>query len=285
MFNTTIPEVRRHKILERLEAVGSVKVTDLASEFKVTTETIRRDLGKLGTQGVLVRTHGGAMLGSNGLDHRADAATTDLSDTPIHYRLLRSRAAKEAIAQEAIRFVENGDVIGLDASTTALALAELLAASTWESLVVVTNSVLAPLRLAKNVHITTVCTGGTVTPSRLSALGPLTVRTYTEYRVRKAFFSCKGFTANHGPTESSEAEAESKRALLASADMRVLLVDSSKLERTSLVPLCSVKSLAHLITDTWIGSSEDLNFIRETGVNVHVLAQPNSPMELKQHAE
>jgi len=252
-------EVRRTRILEMAGQDGSVRVSDLSTRFGVTPETIRREINRLVRQGRLTRVHGGAVL----------PPTAAQYEVPFHSRVERQHAEKGAIASMAARLVEEADVIALDASTTALALALELRARRPRSLVILTNGAQLPLRLADADGITVVCTGGTLRARSLSYVGPQTLRAIDGYRVRKVFMSCKGFTVGDGPTEGNEADAEVKQSFARSAETVVLLVDHSKWGRNSLVPICTVDALTHVVTDRIVTEEERVRLERR-GVTLHV---------------
>ncbi len=252
-------EVRRNRILEMAGQEGSVRVSDLSARFGVTPETIRREINRLVRQGRLTRVHGGAILPPTSVQY----------EVPFHSRVERQHAEKGAIASLAARLVEEGDVVALDASTTALALALELRGRRPRSLVVLTNGAQLPLRLADAEGITVVCTGGTLRSRSLSYVGPQTLRAIDGYRVRKVFMSCKGFMVGDGPTEGNEADAEVKQAYARAAETVVLLVDHSKWGRNSLVPICPVDALTHVVTDQTIAEEERLQ-LESRGVTLHV---------------
>ena len=252
-------EVRRARILELALNEGSVRVSELSALFGVTPETIRREINRLVRQGRLTRVHGGAVLPS----------AAGAQELPFQSRAERQRSEKSAIATAAARLVEDGDVIALDASTTALALALELRARRPRSLVIVTNSAQLPLRVGDAEGMTVVCTGGTLRPCSLSYVGPQTLRAVEGYRVRKALLSCNGFTLADGPSEAGEAEAEVKQAICRTAEEVVLLVDHTKWGRSSLVPVCALTSLHTVVTDR-LPSPEERARLQAAGVTLHL---------------
>src|SRR5690606_34935061 len=94
---------RQRRILEICRRDGNVRTTDLARDFDVTEETIRRDLDSLSKRGHLLRTHGGAMDPS-----------VSLAEPSHNERQARQSAEKEAIAAEAATWLSPGETILLD---------------------------------------------------------------------------------------------------------------------------------------------------------------------------
>ncbi len=251
-------EVRRARILELAAQQGSVRVAVLSQMFSVTPETIRREINRLAQKGQLARVHGGAVLPSG-----------MARELPFQLRSGRQQGEKLAIAAEAAAMVEEGDIVALDASTTALSLGQELAQRGLAAVVVVTNAAELPLRLAEAPGVTVLCTGGTLRGHSRSYVGPQTVRALEGYRVRKTFLSCQGFTLADGPSETSEAEAEVKQALVRAAEEVVLMVDHTKWGRNALVPICPVGALGRVITDR-PPPLEEMRALEDAGVALHV---------------
>lgn len=210
---------RQTRILKHLDTAGAVQVTRLASDLAVTDETIRRDLAKLAAEGFLVRTHGGAV--------RPDE---DLRDKPFSQRRVMNVEAKRAIAMEAAKLVQPGDVIGIDASTTGLELARLLRSNDGDApITVVSNGLDVAKLLAGRDGVRIVSTGGELDEEGTSFTGTLAESAFRQFALRRVFMSCKGFDMERGPSEASLDHAAIKRTMLSIADESVLLVDASKI--------------------------------------------------------
>ena len=228
--------LERHlNILSLLESQGSARVAELAQQFGVTEETIRRDLDKLEAEGRLRRSHGGAIL---------------LKDTggesPYWWREVAHEKEKEAIAHEAVRRVGSGERILLDASTTAWHMARRL---TDQHLVVVTHSIRVAVELAKLSQVEVLFIGGHLVRSSLSLVGPVAERMLGQYHVDRLFLSCRGVDLDHGLSDVTEAQASFKRSMLDRADRRYLLVDHSKFGVKSLARVCRLDRIDEVITD------------------------------------
>lgn len=208
---------RHRRIVEYVAARGAGKVTDLAREFGVTEETIRRDLRELSKQGALARTHGGALpAGDDGGG----------ADAPFAHRDAANTAAKTAIARAALARVEPGVTLAFDASSTAHQLARLLPD---EPRTVVTNSLAICSLLARRRHVQVVCTGGVLDPEAMAFTGLHARRTLQALNIHTLFFSCHGVDLQRGISEVDDRQASIKQQMLASSRHRVLLVDTSKL--------------------------------------------------------
>src|SRR5690554_4697060 len=107
---------RHEKIIEWLGQNRSVKVSNLSKQLNVTDKTIREDLEKLESMGLLQRIHGGAVLAGEG----------NSTLLPISSNHTRNEAYKKAIAKSAISYIEERDIIALDGGSTTLEIAKLL---------------------------------------------------------------------------------------------------------------------------------------------------------------
>lgn len=229
---------KRHlEILRCLEERGTVRTTDLAAEFKVAEETIRRDLDRLHESGSVVRLHGGAR-------------SPDFGKREIH-RDERERHfldEKRAIAEAALALVKDGETLLIDASSSALQLARLLPGQR-RGLKVVTYSLVVANLLSSWAEIELVVLGGRFDPTSGAFLGLQTLEALASLRIDRAFFSCKGIDPERGLSEAREDHAQLKRALLAQAEQRVLLADHTKFGVRSNFFFGDLARISALVTD------------------------------------
>lgn len=229
---------RQRKIVDLVNERASIRVTELSNIFGVTEETIRRDLEKLEKENQLMRTHGGAV-------------SLEDEQTEISYleREITNAIEKKAIALEAIKLIEVGDQIVLDASTTAWYMAKELPDM---PLTVLTNSIKVALELSKKEQIKVISTGGSLLTQSLSYVGPLAERSLSMYHVNKAFLSCKGVHLDKGLSDFNESQALLKKQMMEIADEIILMVDSSKFGVRSFSQVSSLANIKNVITDSLI---------------------------------
>src|SRR5690349_24381003 len=176
---------RRRLIAESIRSRGVVSVAATAEELGTTEITVRRDLRSMERDGLLVRTHGGAML-----------ATTTGHEPSYSEKAQQAGAEKAAIARLALEMIRPGDSIVLGPGTTTLALARLLVHS--PELTVVTNSLLVAQALMEAPRVEVILTGGTLRRSIHALVGPAAEESVRALRASKAFISGNGFTAEIG---------------------------------------------------------------------------------------
>ncbi len=227
---------RRRRILDTLRKEGIVKVSNLAVDFDVSEETIRRDLQKMEECEGIQRTYGGAYI-----------AKTVSTDIPITVRENIYLPGKEAIADLAAGLVEDGDTLMLDSSTTAIHIAEHI--KTKQNLIVISNSlrILDTLADAKGVKL--VCLGGMLRQSQLSFVGPSTTRALEGYYADKAFVSCVGLDIEKGATDADELEAEVRKLMMNNAREKILVADATKFSKFAMALILPLERIDVLITD------------------------------------
>ena len=228
---------RRYAILSQLYLYVKVIVSQLIVEFDVTEETIRRDLEKLDKDGLAQKTYGGAVLVQN--------FSTDL---PHSVRKRANVEAKQKIAEKISSLFHDGDCIMLDASSTALLLLNYI--KNLKNITLITNSVEALIELSDKDDWNLFSTGGKLKRGSLSLVGPAAEKTIRTIHVDYAVCSSKGIDIERGITDSNEKDSEMKQAIFDSAETKILVVDSSKFNRISLIKVCDVGNVDVIATDT-----------------------------------
>ena len=260
-------EERQQKIAELVAGNGRVSVTMLAERFRITTETVRRDLATLETAGTVRRVHGGAVA--------ADRFST--SEESINERSIQRPDQKLRIAQAALALIpqaKSGSIL-LDAGSTTEALADLLSRrsavepspAAAPELVVITHAVPIAAKLASAPGIALQILGGRVRGLTQAAVGQATVEAAQRIRPDIAFIGANGIHASFGLSTPDPEEAAVKAAFVQSARRIVVLADSSKLDAETLVQFASLKDLDTLITDSE-PSPELTAALNDAGVDV-----------------
>jgi DeoR/GlpR family transcriptional regulator of sugar metabolism len=226
---------RLDRVREYVLANLSVSPAELARRFGVSLMTVHRDLAELERQGVVHRFRGGVTAQPSGV-----------FESNIEYRLNAMQAEKAAIASHARSFIEPGMAILLDDSTTCLALARHL--DGLAPLTVVTNQlgILDILSRIQGIHL--IGLGGDYDPRYNSFTGMTCVATVESLRVDIAFVSAYGVSGAYAYHQEQQIVA-GKRAMLASAERKVLLVDHSKLGRRALHQVCELSVFDLVVVD------------------------------------
>jgi len=227
---------RQEQILQILEKCRSISVTKLAAQLYVSQPTIRRDLRILEEQGKVQRTHGG-VIARKLLD----------AEIPLLFREAQNDIAKKKIGEKAAALIHAGDVIFLDASSTASHLIPFLAKI--QDITVITNSPKTSIRLGEN-NIKNYCTGGLLLNHSVAYVGSETEKFISGINADLFFFSSTGYSQDGVISDSSEREAAVKKAMMKNAAKSYFLCDSSKIGKKFTFTICSAKDVAGIIRET-----------------------------------
>jgi DeoR/GlpR family transcriptional regulator of sugar metabolism len=247
-------------VLDLVGLRGFISLADLAREIAVSESTIRRDLDYWNQQGVVRRTHGGAVYLGDGVTLPA-----------LEDRSARQLDEKRAIAQAVVARIRDEDAILLDGGTTTLEVARLLVDRPVQ---IVTNSLPIAQLLTNGRQADLVMLGGFVYPKTGVALGPMTVRMLDDIHVNQTIMSVHGVTAK-GLFNSNLLLVEAERHMMRCADEVVVLADHTKIGRPALAALCELSAIDTLIVDAAI-TPEQRKMLEEAGPQLIVAGESNN---------
>jgi len=253
-------EERRQRVLDLVSSRGFIALNDLVQTVGVSESTIRRDLDHWHHQGVLRRTHGGAIFVGDAVALPA-----------LEERSASQLEEKRLIASAAAARIQDGDVILLDGGTTTLEVARLLVDRPVQ---IVTNSLPIAQLLANGRQADLVMLGGFVYPKTGVALGPMTVRMLEDIHVNQTIMSVHGVTAK-GLFNSNLLLVEAERHMMRCADEVVVLADHTKIGRPALAALCDLSAIDTLIVDAAI-TPEQRKMLAEAGPRLIVAGESNN---------
>lgn len=261
-MSNVIAAARRLQISQIIAQQGQVRVVDIASRFKVSDETIRRDLAELESQGLVERTYGGAVLKTH------NGAGPLLP--PLEERQTTLETEKRLIGQLAASLVQAGQVVILDAGSTTRQVARSL--TMIPRLTVITNDLVIADELRSTEDTRVLVTGGYLKPRSRSLIGPEAVSFLRRYHADLVFLGTSGITMERGLTASDMFEAEVKTSMLQAARQAVLVADHSKFGHTHLASFAPVRAVKTIITDS-AAPARQVEAIRAMGVEVLVATE------------
>jgi len=232
---------RRSAILQLLRSDSSVNVTELSKQFGVSEVTIRKDLRILKERKLLVRVHGGAILGT--------AATSEPAPEERHlsFKKMVNMREKEAIGRAAARYIKNGDTILVDSGTTALEVVKNL--QHFEDLTIITNSISAMAEALKYKRFNVILLGGTVREASMSMVGPLAESNLKLFYCDKLFLGVDSFSVETGLSTPSVEEASTNQVMITRAREVIAVFDSSKVNKRALAFIADVDKINTIVTD------------------------------------
>ncbi len=229
---------RQERILDRVGEHGAARVSELVELLGVSDMTIRRDIESLAARGLVERVHGGVTaVSGRSTDEPGFTAKSSLQTEE-----------KKAIARSAVTLVEPGAAVAISAGTTTYEVAREL--RHVPDLTVVTNSVPVAQMLHETGRsdLTVVLTGGTRTPSD-ALVGPVAVGSLHTLHVDWLFLGVHGLDPEAGLTTPNMVEAETNRALIATARRCVVVADHTKWGVVGLSTIAGLDQVDVLVTD------------------------------------
>jgi DeoR/GlpR family transcriptional regulator of sugar metabolism len=226
---------RKNKILEIIQEEKSVTVSKLSKVFKITEETIRRDLKALEDEGHLTRTYGGAFIDTG--------VQNDINVSVREAYFVENKHRMAAVCKD---FIHNGDSIFLDCSTTVFHLCDFIENM---RITVLTNSLKVLTRLADRENINLISTGGVFSPSSYGYVGRSATQVLSLYYVDKAFISCRSVDISQGLTHSGEQQADIYNLILNRSEKAYLVCDHTKIDKVSFMHVGDLTKIAALVTD------------------------------------
>ena len=229
-------EERRQAIVSLAAAAQRVSVVELSRHFAVSEVTIRSDLQALAEQGLLMRTHGGAVI--------LDSAPHDLA---LASRRQRKVHEKARIGAAAAALVTDGMAVFLDSSSTSLAIAQQL--KERRHLTILTNSLVIAQEMLDTTGVQVVLSGGRLQQETASLIGTTGLTWLEQYNIQLGFFGAHGISDPEGLTDVSVEQAKVKRPLVQLCRQVVAVLDASKWGQVGIASFAALDDIHIIITD------------------------------------
>ena len=254
--NSNFPADRHQIIRDRLAQNGRVLAAELAQEFGISEDSVRRDLRELAAAGACQRVYGGAIAMSN--SHR-----------PILERNGEHQARKQSLARSAALLVQGGQLVFLDASTTNIEIAYVLPEQI--GLTVATNSPAIAVALTGRDDIEVILVGGRFDHSVGGTLGTQASLEVQRMRPDLCFLGICAIDAETGVGAGTAEDAAFKRQLVASCGSIVAVATNEKLGTGALFNITDIGDIGHVVVEPDADLNQ-LQRLRDAGVAV-VIAQ------------
>jgi len=249
---------RQRAITDVVMAEGSVRIESLAERFGISVMTVHRDLDELESRGVLRKSRG-----------IATATSTSLVESSDVYRGSRQLAEKQALALAAMDLVEPGQALFLDDSTTVMHMAPHLPAK--GPVTVITNVLTLIHQLTNEREVTLIALGGEYYNWCSAFMGSLTTQAIASLRADMLIMSTSAIVDDIAFHQAS-VTADTKKAMFAAAERRILLVDHTKFGRRALHAIMPLSEFDTVIVDA-ATDQEHIARLRGKGVHI-VVAKP-----------
>jgi len=229
-------EERQQAILAEIIRSGRVSVADLSRQFGVSEVTIRSDLQALAARNLIVRTHGGAVPVTNGMN-----------DLALALRRQRQVQEKSRIGEAGAAMVADGNAIFLDASSTSLAIAQHL--KEHRHLSIITNSLAVAQEMLDAPGVTVFMFGGAVQRETASLIGTDGLTLLDRFNIQKGFFGAHGVSDPEGLTDVNAEVAAVKRPLVTRCREVIAVLDATKWGQTGIASFAALDDIDTIITD------------------------------------
>lgn len=244
---------RRAEIVRIVRRDKSALVKDLCAQFGVTSETIRKDLALLESEGQLIKTYGGAYI-QEGVKNEIDSSIRKMILPEI----------KDAIALACAAEVEDGDTVFLDESTTCLAVARRLVG---RNVTVVTNSLDIDQVLSAGSGTKVLSAGGELDRKNRCFVGGATEDFLSRYYTDKSFVSCRGADQRSGITDGNDVNGRIRALMLEQSRSSYLVLDHTKLGKANFFRVCGFEGIDVLVCDAFPDASWE-PYLAKRGVRV-----------------
>jgi DeoR family transcriptional regulator, aga operon transcriptional repressor len=234
-----LAEQRRRRILDLIEQRGQITVRDLVEKFSISAVTARADLDALASEGMAVRSHGGAV-------RRVEAS----QDYPLRLKTTLHHAEKARIGKAAAELIQNGETVILDSGTTTAEIARHLKMRRLQSVTVITHALNIASELVDSSTLSVIMIGGLLRPVSGSFVGPQAETMLKEFHADRLFLAVDGFDLELGPSTPDLLEAQLNTVMMRVSKEVNVVADFSKLGRRSLSRIGPLSGVHRLITDS-----------------------------------
>jgi DeoR family glycerol-3-phosphate regulon repressor len=225
----------RHKdIIELAQHSGYLSVEELARTFKVTTQTIRRDINDLCEQGLLRRYHGGAGLSSS------------IENVNYSTRQVLNHEEKIQIARMVAEQIPDNASLFINIGTTTEEVAKAL--SEHKNLRIITNNLNVAALLAENANFEVIVAGGVVRRDR-GVIGESTIDFIRQFKVDYGIIGISGIDTDGTLLDFDYREVRVAQAIIENARQVFLVTDHTKFTRNPMVRLCHISEIDAVFTD------------------------------------
>ena len=249
---------RKVLVREILISKPFTSLKELEERFpEVSSMTLRRDIEFFERQGDVIKVRGGA---------RAMRFITTSMEESIITRSGENTDTKQKLANAAAEFIETGRSIFFDSGSTIMQMASLMPKT---RLTVNTTDPNLALELVKQENIMVNLVGGLLSRDNLSLSGMQAVDYINKVNIDVAFISPSGFSMKNGFTSGNYNESELKSAIVKKAGCVIMLIHSSKIDKSLPYTFCGLEHISKIITDAPL-APEMVDACKERGIQVIV---------------
>jgi len=246
---------RIDKIYKKLQVEKSLKINDILKELNIGIATLRRDLNVMEKKGLIFKGYGHIRL-----------IKEDINFAPPYiYRSLINKDLKRRIAKKAIELLKNRDSIFFFVCSTILNVVDLLPLNI--ELNIITNWIPVATKTSKCKKHQCFLIGGEVRKEELSVGAVDIERELNLYNINKAFICASGISLEKGVSDYYDTEIKTKQEVIKNAEEKILIIDSTKFNKTGPFNVCGIEKFDKIIVDDNL-DNEIISKFEEKGIEV-----------------
>jgi len=226
---------RQRQISRLIESEGYLTIDFLVEHFKVTPQTIRRDLTGMAEHGVIERYHGGAALRSS------------VTNTQYQTRKILHQTEKERIAACLVKLIPNGASLFINIGTTTETIAQAL--MQHQNLRIVTNNLHVASIMSAKADFRVIIAPGEVRYTDGGIVGDATRDFVEQFRMDFGIIGISGIHSDGSLLDFDDREVSVSRSIIQYSGQVILAADHSKFGRSAMVQLGNISQAHHLVTD------------------------------------
>lgn len=227
---------RLYEIEQYLIQHRSASLEELATQFDVSLNTVRRDIKELIARGKLEKVYGGVVL-------RSRQETVQ----PLSVRSQQNLAGKRCVGELAASLVTDNSAIFIDSGSTTPHILPFL--SERRNVTIISHSLPALYEASKYPNLNIISLGGIFNFSTASYLDIASADKLSRITIDSVFVAATGVSVENGLTNSTYLEAELKREIIKRTKNVILLADQSKFSRSAVITFCRFRDINHIVTD------------------------------------
>jgi len=230
-----LPSERQEKVFQLLASRGIVTIPELMAEYKVSIETVRRDLAALEKQGKIEKVYGGARV-------------RQMPGEPeMESRMTGRLPQKQAIGKKCSEYINDGDCIFIDSGSTAYNVSKYI--SNKKKLTVITNSIPVVNELMET-EFEIIVIGGRVRHEERSVVTYEHIFDFSQLNIQKSFIGAGGITVENGISDYNMQEAVTRKMILERSRDIYVVADSSKFGKDVTINVVPISKIDYIITDS-----------------------------------
>jgi DeoR/GlpR family transcriptional regulator of sugar metabolism len=242
MKTTIFREERLQMIMNLLVEQKKVFVKNLAERFDLSETTIRTDMMELEERGLIIRTHGGAIL-----PERSEDRQLIFNKNILKFREELFAEEKKRISKATMELIHDGDSVMIDGGSTTHYVAEALKEKRGLTLITTSYYIVTTLIQIPDARIYLI--GGLLHREFEDMIGEITTDGLGRFSPDHTIMGTDGISLTQGLTTTEPSIARNKRKMISVSKDLIIVADSSKFGKVAVTKVADLDQVDTLVTD------------------------------------